>query len=339
MTIGLALTAGAATALTGLAGAATGSRASTTRRNAAVSPPRAQLEGFVCQKALDPPSRAVGVESVMRPVTGTARMAIRFDLLEHPAGSTTPRSVVRAGDLGVWLTPKNPTLGQLPGDVWQLDKDVYDLDAPADYRFRVTFRWTGASGQVVATTVRQSAICHQPELRPDLIVESIAVIPVPQHPEHDQYVALITDHGATGAGPFVVQFTPGGGLPAIQHTVTYLKAQHSRTETFVGPVCNPAGPPTVTADATDQVDELTRANSTLAATCPPVTTTTTTTITPTTPAPTTTTATTPATSATTPATTATTAATSPTTPATTAATTATTPAGSTGPAATRRRRA
>ncbi|MGO9954591.1 MAG: hypothetical protein ACLP50_01185 [Solirubrobacteraceae bacterium] len=209
-------------------------------------------------------------------------MAVRFDLLERMAGSATAQSLVRAGGLGVWLTPSNPTLGQLPGDIWGLTKTVYDLSAPARYRFRVSFRWTGAQGHTIGTEVELSPTCQQLELRPDLVVESIAISPDPQRPGMDFYAALIADRGATGAGPFEVLFTPGDDSAPMTRTVDFLAAHHTRTLTFAGPLCNGASPPTVTVDATDEISVVSRANAELAAVCPAATATTTSTATATT---------------------------------------------------------
>src|SRR5947209_6053947 len=88
-------------------------------------PPRAQLRQFICQTGMDPASRAVSVTAVMRPLPGTRRMALRFQLLwsRRQAGPFRP---VRGGDLGSWIAPANSTLGQQPGDVWILNKQVVD---------------------------------------------------------------------------------------------------------------------------------------------------------------------------------------------------------------------
>jgi hypothetical protein len=107
-------------------------------------PPRvAALRGFVCQQAVNPLNRVIGVSAVMRPVPGTVRMELRFQLLERQPGQWL--HVVHGGDLGRWRHPSPPTFGQNPGDTWIVNKPVANLDAPAIYRFRVTFRWTGAS--------------------------------------------------------------------------------------------------------------------------------------------------------------------------------------------------
>jgi hypothetical protein len=233
---------------------------------ATAAPPRAQLVHFSCGRALDPGNRSVSVRAVMRPLTGTMRMAIRFALLQR-VGTGGPVAL-HAGDLGAWVTPSDPTLGQVPGDVWRLDKSVIDLAAPATYQFQVSFRWIGASGHVLGSAVRYSRRCRQPELRPDLAVTSLTVSPVANHPTEDQYVAAIANRGLTGAGPFEVLFVPGGSTAPITANIAYLGAGRSRTLSFIGPVCDPSDPPQVTADAADQVDDYNRANNTATAVCP-----------------------------------------------------------------------
>jgi len=128
----------------------------------ATEPPRAQLDRFACHRASDALDRWITVTAVMRPVSRTERMALKFDLQRM-----TPHSAsfvnVRGGDLGQWRYPTNPpTLGQSPDDVWKLTKEVVNLQAPAVYRFHVAFRWTGGSGRVLGTAVRLSARCSEP---------------------------------------------------------------------------------------------------------------------------------------------------------------------------------
>jgi hypothetical protein len=236
--------------------------------NASAASPRASLHAFACTRALDPPGRSVAVTAVMRPLAGTRHLALKFDLLSRRSGSGVQK-VVRAGDLGVWITPTNPTLGQLPGDVWNLQKSVVELAAPATYRFRVTFRWTGAHRHLLGTAVRFSQACRQRELRPDLLVRSITVSSVPNHPNKNLYTAVIGNQGNSAAGPFDVLFAPmsGAGSP-ITHVIGRLGAHRNKTERFVGPVCTSATDPTITADSASQVDDLNRVNNALTATCP-----------------------------------------------------------------------
>jgi hypothetical protein len=229
--------------------------------------PRAQLHGFVCHRALDPPNRSVSLTAVMRPLPGTRHLSLKFDLLMS-AGSPAAPKLVRAGDLGVWISPKTSTLGQLPGDVWNLQKQVVELGAPATYRFRVLFRWTGVHGHVIGSAVRYSPRCRQRELRPDLLVQSITVTSIPSQPHHDLYTAVIANAGNTAAGPFDVLFAPADGSATLTHTVTLLDAHSSVRESFVGPLCTASSAPTITADSASQVDDLNRDNNAMTTTCP-----------------------------------------------------------------------
>ena len=127
---------------------------------AGAQPPKASLQEFVCQPAPNQLNRMIGVTAVMRPVVGTQRMQLMFVLQRRPAGGSR-FSAVRGRELGNWLSPLNPTLGQLPSDVWRVNKPVVNLPGPATYRFRVTFRWVGRSG-VIANQTRVSPLCTQP---------------------------------------------------------------------------------------------------------------------------------------------------------------------------------
>ncbi|HEX3978700.1 MAG TPA: CARDB domain-containing protein [Solirubrobacteraceae bacterium] len=251
--------------VTGLAAAAAVAVAPVASVSAAASP-RSQLTAFTCTHALDPGARAVAVKATMRPLTGTRRMAMRFELLQRTPG--LPVQEVSGGDLGVWRTPPNPTLGQLPGDVWRLQKSVYNLEVPFTYQFRVSFRWTGLHGKVLGTATRYTRSCGQRELRPDLTVTSITVSAITGHPNKELYTAVIANQGLTGAGPFQVLFAPGDTSAPTTDTITFLGPGKTRTLSFTGPLCDTANPPTVSADAASQVDDFDRTNNVMSATCP-----------------------------------------------------------------------
>jgi hypothetical protein len=96
----------------------------------------------------------------MRPLSGTQHMAIKFSLLRRPAGGSSFAQVY-GGDLDQWISPPNATLGQRPDDVWELDKVVSGLAAPAAYRLRVEFRWRGAGGRVLGRATRFTPVCRE----------------------------------------------------------------------------------------------------------------------------------------------------------------------------------
>jgi hypothetical protein len=229
----------------------------------AVDPPRSHLKPIVCVTALDPASRAISVTAAMRPVTGTEKMELKFEL-QGRASATRPFTRVKGGDLNTWVTPKDPTLGQQPDDLWNLIKQVVNLKAPATYRFRVSFRWIGTHDKVLATAVRTSQTCTQPELRPDLQVRTIAVSAVAGRPNANAYTALIRNGGATAAGAFEVQFSDGTVVK--NRMVSGLGSHATIKEQFIGPVCT-AGAATVAVDPLDEVDDFDRSNNSLNVVC------------------------------------------------------------------------
>jgi len=234
---------------------------------AGASTPRAQLKAAVCQTARDPANRGLSITAVMRPLPHTTRMAIRFQLLVRKRRGAR-QQVVQYGDLGTWIYPKDKTLGQRPGDRFQVIKPVAQLPfAPAFYRFKVSFRWTGAHNRVLGTTQRYSPTCFEPELRPDLEVSAIHVATEPKHPKRDIYSAVIRNTGASSSGqPVEVQFADGGATKT--RTVAALGSHSKKVVSFVGPVCAAQAPPTVTVDPSGLIDDYNRTNNSLVATCP-----------------------------------------------------------------------
>jgi hypothetical protein len=245
----------------------------------ASSLPHSHLAGFRCHTALLPVDRSVSIRAVMRPVASTEKMEMRFELLSRPSPGAAFTGL-QGGGLDSWISPTDSTLGQRSGDVWIVSHPVADLPAPAYYRYRVSFRWTGAGGRVLATRTRRTVDCYQPELRPDLLVSSIAVVPLPNAPGKDQYLATIENRGLTAAqGPFAVTFTPGAsstpGINPVTTTKTLMRldAGATRNVAFVGPACTASTAPTVVVDPADTVDEYSYTNNSLTvnAGCPPLT--------------------------------------------------------------------
>jgi len=233
---------------------------------AGASTPVAKLRGFLCQRSVNPVGRGVAVSAVMRPVKGTRKMALRVELLMRTKAGG-PWTRVPGGDLGAWLTPSNPTLGQRPGDIWILKKSVNQLAAPAAYRYRVSFRWTGTRNRTLGTAVRTSATCNQPELRPDLLVKTIDVQPVSGHPKVNLYIATIDNRGTSAARRFRVQFTPGNGSASKYKGIKVLASHTTATVAFEGPACSTSAASTITVDPDGVVNDYNRDNNTMTAVC------------------------------------------------------------------------
>lgn len=263
----------ASLALGGAASASAAETASTgagspTSTAAAVTA-RAQLTGFECVKAVDTAARAVGVTAVMRPVTGTAHMQIRFELLVRTPGSGG-YSQVNGAHLGVWLSPTPATLGQRRGDVWNVPDEVAELPAPATYKYRVSYRWIGRGGRVIASATKLSSLCSEPQLEPDLTASALSVNEMLLAPKDDRFSALIGNIGATAAGPFAVQlvYTHDGSTETAQKTIDRLKGHAFNGISFTGPLCDAGTAVTITVDPTDQIVVYSRSQASVTVTCP-----------------------------------------------------------------------
>jgi hypothetical protein len=242
-----------------------GSKGTHAGRASSAAPPRSQLDEFACHKSPVLDNRSISIRAIMRPVASTQKMEMRFELLSKSAPGAAPVEILGNG-LDTWITPKNSTLGQRPGDVWIVPDEIHDLPAAFYYHYRVSFRWTGAGGRVLATKTRASHVCSQPVALPDLTVSSIAVQPIAGKPMKDQYVASIENIGhAPAVGPISVTFshspasattgttpvTTTGTTPPTLVTVTKtiprvaVGVPNEVTVTFTGPACSAATAPTL----------------------------------------------------------------------------------------------
>src|SRR5207244_7559125 len=87
------------------------------------------------------------------------------------------------------------------------------LDRPATYRIRVGYRWYGKHGRVLRTTHSRVLKCHQVDLRPDLRIRSIIVLPGKRG--KNRYAVVVRNAGLTGAGAFALRLSfPNGASPA-----------------------------------------------------------------------------------------------------------------------------
>jgi hypothetical protein len=231
----------------------------------AATPPT-QLTGAGCRRALLPAGRRIAITAVMRPVNGTVRMEMMF-VLERERQPGRRFMAVRGRGLGVWVHPQDPTLGQRPGDLWKFDQKVTDLSAPADYRFRVRFRWLDSDRRPLASAVELGPQCREPELRPDLLVRSITVTPVAGARNEDGYAVAVRNRGLNGAGSFELALELPS-LPGQVASVAYVGPHATVTETLTGPACIHGRPVTVVVDPKHAVPDYDRTNDTLTVRCP-----------------------------------------------------------------------
>jgi hypothetical protein len=234
---------------------------------AQAGPMPAGLRAFGCSPSLQPLLRGLSVTAVMRPVSGTQTLRMRFDLL-RATRRTGHYHAVAGANLGRWISPPNPALGSQPGDVWYVTHPVVGVAHAGYYRLQVAFEWLGPNRRRLATITRTTAVCPLLELRPDLLVAGIrSPTPIASRPGKDTYVASIRNRGVTAAGPFAVQLSLAGGAPMTQ-TVTGLGAHAVRRVRFVAPACSAGDAITVTADPAHRVLDYDLSNNSLTAVCP-----------------------------------------------------------------------
>jgi hypothetical protein len=212
-----------------------------------------------CHTGLTPAERSLEVDAVMKPVAGTVRMGLRFDV-----SMRTPQnpvfSPVNGPGLGVWKRSHSKVAQ------FEIDKGVDNLQAPAGYRLRVGFRWYGAHGKVLRTAHRTTRVCSEPDLRPNLVVKNVFVEPPVTNGKPWHYTVVVRNIGQTDAGPFNVGYS-APGAPAQTLPIAGLPPATQTRVTFTGAPCQSATPPTFTADVSNQVDESSEADNLGTATC------------------------------------------------------------------------
>jgi hypothetical protein len=164
----------------------------------------ATLRSYVCQTAKMSAQRAMSITAVMGHVDGTAKLQMRFQLVRRSKRHGAWTTVTGPG-LKSWISPKDPTLGTRTGDTWIVKHPVVGLAAPDYYRIKVSFRWLDSQGQVISSAYRQSRVCFQPQLQPDLTLTEAGESST--HP--GTYWARIKNIGPSSSSHYTVQVAAG----------------------------------------------------------------------------------------------------------------------------------
>ncbi|MGA8354894.1 MAG: hypothetical protein WB698_12070 [Solirubrobacteraceae bacterium] len=110
-----------------------------------------------CVTAANPLERYAIFFGRMSVIPGATGMAMRIGIEEHTRGEAF-HAVEAAGTPGLsaWRISE-------PGvKIFKDVKQVSNLEAPADYRAVVRFRWTDAKGTVIKREVLRTTVCRQP---------------------------------------------------------------------------------------------------------------------------------------------------------------------------------
>jgi CARDB len=164
----------------------------------------------------------------MRQVSGTARMAMRFTLLEK-TGSRKPRRVKAPGLLR-WRVSKTGVAA------FKYRQGFRGLPENASHRVRVDFRWYGSDGGEIARATRRSRWCDQFVALPNLTATLTGLSPA-RADGVVRYEALVSNTGRASATAVPVRLTVDG---KVVDTVTLasLGPGERRQVAIRGPDCS-----------------------------------------------------------------------------------------------------
>src|SRR5215213_9295738 len=233
---------------------------------AAGAPAGARL--LACHRSPSIDQRTAVVGAWMRPLLAGRRLALRIDLYQRTPGSHWTQRTDVPG-LGMWTTPSDTGVGSRAGDVFKYRQAVGRLVAPAAYRFHVTFHWLDADGAVVREVSRTTAICRQPDLRPDLVLREVRALPAGDGSV--RYVARVGNEGRSAIAQATIAATfPGDATPGLHlRTVRRLEPGATAVVVFTGPGCAAGEQPAeFLADPSNAIEEADETDNTLTASCP-----------------------------------------------------------------------
>jgi hypothetical protein len=212
-----------------------------------------------CRTALAQEDRSATFEARVRATSGSDRMQVRFTLQVREGAAMSWRRVTADG-LDEWLSSA-PLVTR-----YTYAKTVENLVAPATYRMVARFRWVDASGDVIARARAASRRCRQPDLRPDLRVTRITVLPAADGGS-TRYEVAVRNSGRSAAGPFAVGLSAAAAFAPVR--VPGLAPGELRAVAFSGPPCTAGAELVATADADAAVDERDELDNALAVACSP----------------------------------------------------------------------
>jgi hypothetical protein len=228
-------------------------------RAAAQQRPPLQARLVSCATGPTASARIAAFTASMPALAGTARMWVRFDLLQRMPGETRFATV----PLPAWGRWERSQVGRA-GFIYT--KRVRALRAPGAYRARVRFRWYDARGRVQRRAQRLTKTCLQPDPRPDLRAGALTIAPG-LGPSSATYQLVVRNAGRGAAGPFDVVLS-AGGMPQPPVRVDGLAAGASRVVDVPGPLCSAGSTLRFVVDAGAAVAESDEADDVVDRACP-----------------------------------------------------------------------
>jgi hypothetical protein len=227
---------------------------------AAQERPPLQARLVACATGVSAAARRATFTASMPAATGTARMAIRFDLLQRTPGDPAFTHV----GLPTWGRWERSDAGRT-GFIYT--KTVRALHAPGAYRARVRFRWYASDGRVVRRARRVTPTCREPDLRPDLRVTGALATAPGLGAATVTYLLTVENAGRSAAGPFAVALTTAG-MPQPPVPVAGLAPGERRVVELAGPRCAPGSTVRFVLDPAGAVAESDEADDVVDRACP-----------------------------------------------------------------------
>jgi CARDB protein len=225
----------------------------------AQAPPlRARLSA--CATGPQVGDRSAAFTASMPSVRGARRMAMRFTLQARVPPSLVFAPVDVPG-LRVW---KRSAVGRV-GFIFT--QRVQGLASPAAYRAVVRFRWFVRGHRLLHTARRVTAICRQPDWRPDLRAGALTLAPGPT-PDTATYQLVVRNRGRGDAGAFDVALDVAGVRQALSRAGLGLPAGRPTTLELTAPRCAPGSVLTFVLDASGEIDESHEADDVVTRPCP-----------------------------------------------------------------------
>jgi hypothetical protein len=211
-----------------------------------------------CHSGPTPADRYATFSGQMTTVPHADTMAMRFTLMARQPGESGPKRLSAPG-LDAWQHSASHV------DIFRYKQEVSNLPAGASVRALLTYRWLDANGKVLRHVTRRSPVCQVPDLRPNLVLETITHA-LGSDAHSDTYNVEVRNAGLGPAGSFNVLLSVGGN-PLPTQTVDALGPAVVRILSFTGPRCTPGQSLQGTADPDNRIDEPTKADNVKAVLC------------------------------------------------------------------------
>lgn len=227
---------------------------------AAPAPGTARVSVPVCHSDVAPLDRRITWVGDMTSLRQGNRMEMRFQVFMRTPADPVWR-LVQAPDLGIWNRAKPGT------SQYTFRQKAVNLTAPATYKARLTYRWTGPGKQKTAT-MRTSKVCEQRDPRPNLRVVRIDASPAAAGMA--SYVVVVRNVGVTAVGKpngFGVQLSVDGVAQGTRD-VQGLRPGERVQVNISAARCKPGGTFRATVDPDARVDQSDRADDVLELPCP-----------------------------------------------------------------------